>query len=99
MVRGVYIKRASPTRFTVAQAVERYLREVTSKKKESTQEAEVRRAAIVKKFLGKYSMAAVTPDVITQFREDRLAGNDRKDPVGNPVPRANDTVRLGACRA
>ncbi len=94
MVQGVYIKRASSTRLTVGEAIDRYLTEVTKKKAESTQGPEERRAAIVKKALGKYSMAAVTPDVVTKFREDRLAGNDRKDSAGNPIPRANDTVRL-----
>jgi hypothetical protein len=84
MVQGVYIKRASSTSLTVGAAIERYLKEVTTKKAESTQEPEERRAAIVEKALGNYSMAAVTPDVVTKFREDRLAGNDRKDPAGKP---------------
>lgn len=94
MVQGVYIKRASSTRLTVGEAIDRYLTEVTKKKAESTQGPEERRAAIVKKAFGKYSMAAVTPDVVTKFREDRLAGKDRKDSAGKPIPRANDTVRL-----
>jgi integrase len=39
-------------------------------------------------------MATVTPDVVIKFREERLAGKDRKGLDGNPIPRANDTVRL-----
>ncbi len=49
---------------------------------------------VMKQLLGKCSMASLTPDVIAQFRDDRLAGKDRKDKEGNPKPRANDTVRL-----
>lgn len=94
MVRGVYIRRATADRTMVAEAVDRYLREVTPTKEESTQEAEIRRAETLKKCLGKYSMAALTPDVIANFRDERLAGTDRKDKDGNPKPRANDTVRL-----
>lgn len=94
MVKGVYIVRASVLRFTVANAVDRYLREVTTTKAKTTQQAEVRRAAIVKKELGKYSMAAVTQDVVIKFRDERLSGKDRKGPNEGPVPRANDTVRL-----
>jgi hypothetical protein len=53
--------------------------------------------------LGKYSLAALTPEVIAKFRDARLAGEDRKDENGNPQPRKNNTVRLdlallGVCR-
>lgn len=94
MVRGVYIRRATADRTTLADAVDRYLSEVTPTKEDSTQEAEIRRAATLKKCLGKYSMAALTPDVVARFRDQRLAGIDRKDKDGNPKPRKNDTVRL-----
>ncbi len=94
MVRGLYIRRATADRTTLANAVDRYLREVTPTKEESTQEAETRRAATLKKYLGKYSMAALTPDVVAKFRDERLEGKDRKDKNGDSKPRANDTVRL-----
>ena len=94
MVQGAYIIRASVSRFTIASAVDRYLREVTTTKAKTTQQAEIRRAAIVKKELGKYSMAAVTQDVVIKFRDERLSGKDRKGTSGETAPRANDTVRL-----
>jgi integrase len=101
MIRGVYIKRAAPHRFTVADAVVRYLKEVTPKKADSTQGPEKRRAETVKSALGKYAMAAVTPDIVRSFMDRRHSGADRKDRKGNlilkdgkPIPRANDTVRL-----
>jgi hypothetical protein len=54
MVRGVDIRRSTADRTTVADAVDRYLREVPPTKEETTQEAEVRRAQTLKKYLGKY---------------------------------------------
>jgi integrase len=93
MINGLYIKQASRTGLTVADAIDRYLREVTPTKKESTQKAEIRRAATVKNAFGKYAMATVTADVISKFRDERLAG-DRQRPDGSLIPRANDTVRL-----
>jgi len=94
IVRGTYIVRATADRMTVEVALKRYLAEVTPTKRASSQEAERRRAAILTKHLGKYSLAALTPEIIAKFRDERLAGIDRKDEKGNPVPRANNTVRL-----
>jgi integrase len=94
MVRGVYVRRAKSGQTTVEDAIDRYLLEITPIKEESTREPEIRRAGILKKYLGKYSLAALTPEVIAKFRNDRLAGADRKDKDGKPLPRANDTVRL-----
>jgi integrase len=94
MVRGVYIRRATADRLTVTTALDRYLKEVTPTKRPSSQEAEIRRAEILKKHLGQYSLAALTPEIIARFRDERLAGTDRKDEKGKPIPRANNTVRL-----
>lgn len=82
MVRGVYIKRATADRMTVTTAVDRYLKEVTPTKRPSSQEAERRRAEILKNRLGQYSLAALTPEIIAQFRDERLAGTDRKNEKG-----------------
>lgn len=94
MVRGVHIVRATAERMTMEAALKRYTAEVTPTKRPSSQEAEQRRAAILTKHLGKYSLAALTSEIIAQFRDERLAGTDRKDDNGNPMPRANNTVRL-----
>jgi integrase len=49
---------------------------------------------VLTEHLGKYSLAALTPEVIAKFRDARLAGEDRKDEFGAPRPRTNNTVRL-----
>jgi integrase len=94
MVRGAYIQRATADRMTVAVAVERYLAEVVPTKRPTSQVADRKRARVLTKHLGKYSLAALTPEVIAKFRDARLAGEDRKDENGNPQPRTNNTVRL-----
>jgi superfamily II DNA or RNA helicase len=94
MVRGTYIQRATADRLTLANALERYRAEITPTKRPSTQEGELRRAAILTRHLGKYSLAALNQEIIARFRDMRLAGEDRKDENGRPIPRANNTVRL-----
>ena len=94
MVRGAYIQRAGADRLTVADAVKRYLAEITPGKRPSSQVSDRQRATILTAELGKYSLAAVTPEVAAKFRDARLAGEDRKDADGKPIPRSNDTVRL-----
>ncbi len=94
MVRGAYIQRASADRMTVEDALKRYLAEVTPTKRPSSQGSDNKRSKILIEQLGKYSLAALTPEIIAKFREARLAGEDRKDAKGKPIPRANDTVRL-----
>jgi integrase len=92
MVRGVYIQRAPSERTTVEAALRRYLAEVTPGKRPSTQATERRRAGILIAHLGRYSLAALTPEIIASYRDSRLAG----DSIGGakPKPRSNNTVRL-----
>jgi hypothetical protein len=52
MVRGAYIQRAAADRMTLADALKRYLKEVTPTKRPSSQDPEHRRAAILIKHLG-----------------------------------------------
>jgi hypothetical protein len=78
MVRGAYIQRATADRLTLALALKRYVEEVTPTKRPSSQEPEYRRAAILSKHLGKYSLAALSPEIVAKFRDLRLAGEDRK---------------------
>ncbi len=75
MVRGVYIKRATADRMTVESAVDRYVKEVTPTKRPSSQEGEQRRAEILNRHLGKYSLAALTPEIIAKFRDDAACWN------------------------
>jgi integrase len=94
MVRGAFIKRASGDRMTVAVAMQRYLSDVVPTKRPTSQVADRKRSRIIIKHLGKYSLSALTPEIIASFRDMRLAGEDRKDSKGKPQPRTNDTVRL-----
>jgi integrase len=94
MVRGAYIQRAGADRLTVADALIRYLADITPTKRPSSQISDRQRAVILTKHLGKYSLAAVTAEVAAKFRDARLAGEDRKNASGVPLPRSNDTVRL-----
>lgn len=94
MVRGAYIQRAPADRLTVADALKRYLAEVTPTKRPNSQVSDHNRSKILIEHMGKYSLAALTPEIAARFRDMRLAGEDRKDAKGKPIPRANDTVRL-----
>ena len=94
MVRGAFIRPAEAERLTVADALTRYLTDVTPTKRPSSQSSDRRRAVILTKHLGKYSLAAVSPEVAAKFRDARLAGEDRKDAKGRSIARSNDTVRL-----
>lgn len=93
MVRGVFIQRAPSERMTFETAMKRYLSEVTPTKRPTTQKNELKRSTALVEFFGKYSLAAITTDLIAEYRDARLAGEDRmKD--GKPQPRAANTVRL-----
>ena len=94
MVRRVRIVRSTPERITPAAALKRYTTEVTPTKRPSSQESELGRTTILEQHLGKYSLAALNPELIARFRDLRLAGEDRKNENGKPIPRANNTVRL-----
>ena len=84
MVRGAFIKRASGDRMTVLVAMQRYLSDVVPTKRPTSQDADRRRSRIVIRHLGKYSLSALTPEIVANFRDMRLAGEDRKDSDGRP---------------
>lgn len=92
MVRGVYIRRAGSERTTIEAALRRYVAEVTPSKRPLTQISEVRRAEILIKRLGRYSLAALTPDIVARYRDERLAGETVLDGAKRPL--SNNTVRL-----
>ena len=72
MVRGVYIDRAGSDRILLKHGLDRYLREVSSTKKTSTHSAEKHKAKALKASLGDYSLAAITPDLVARYRDERL---------------------------
>ncbi len=78
---------------TVEVALKRYLAEVVPTKRGSSQVADIKRSAILNKHLGKYSLAALNPEIIAKFRDMRLAGQDRVGLSGKPQPRA--TIQCG----
>lgn len=93
MVRGLFIQRAPAERMTFDAAMKRYLADVTPTKRPLTQNAEKKRSASLVAFFGRYSLAAITAELIAEYRDARLAGDDRmKD--GKAQPRAANTVRL-----
>lgn len=93
MVRGLFIQRSPSERMTFEAAMTRYLAEVTPTKRPLTQNAERPRAVPLIAFFGKYSLAAITTELIAEYRDLRLAGKDRlKD--GKAQPRSANTVRL-----
>jgi len=94
MVRGVFIQRGTAERLTVTTALNRYLAEVSPTKRELSAKSDLNRSKSLIKAMGKYSLAALTPEIIAKYRDDRLAGLDRKDANGKPKPRSANTVRL-----
>ncbi len=74
MVRGAYIQRAPADRLRVADALKRYLAEVTPTKRPSTAKVERLRAKILIKHLGQYSLAALTPEIVAKFRDETPRG-------------------------
>jgi integrase len=94
MVRGAFIQRATADRMTLEIAMKRYLADVVPTKRPTSQVTDKKRSKSLVTHLGKYSLASLTPEIIANFRDMRLAGEDRKDAEGRPRPRTNDTVRL-----
>lgn len=88
MVRGVYIQRSGSERMTIAAALKRYLSEITPTKKPTTQRGEISKAKKLTDELGKYSLAALSSEVIAGYRDRRLAEPFRGGRI------SNNTVRL-----
>ena len=74
---------ARRTEDEMVRALDRYEREVVPLKKTTTQRGEKTRVRELKQHLGRYALSAVSPDVVSAFRDKRLAQG-----------KANNTVRL-----
>lgn len=83
MVRGVYLSRAPSEKLTVSAALKRYMEEVSVTKKATTQRSERFTSQHLDAYFGKYSMAAVSADLVAKYRDQRLASG-----------RSNNTVRI-----
>lgn len=89
MVRGFYIQRSASERMTLEAALKRYLADVTPTKQPSTQKSERHKANTLVERLGKYSLAALTPELIANYRDTRLNSLGRR---GQPI--SPNTMRL-----
>jgi integrase len=78
MVRGVYVQRAPAERLTLEKALERYLKEVSSAKSVGSHRSEVSSAKPLIAALGKYSLAAISPDLVATYRDERLAATSAR---------------------
>jgi len=77
MVRGVYINRAPSENLTVHSAINRYLVEITPTKSVG---AVVREKSLSKPLieeLGDYSLAAITADLLSNYRDKRAASRNK----------------------
>lgn len=81
MARGVFQNRAPAERLTLSGAIDRYLREVTPTKKQSTQTGDKAKAKKLRAALGEYSLVAITPDVVAAYRDAQLSENISRDTV------------------
>lgn len=73
--RGTFVRRDAAERLTLAAGLDRYLREVTPTKSVTTASREINRAGILKRHLGAYALASLTPERIAAFRDEaREAG-------------------------
>jgi len=57
----------------LALALDRYIKDVSVTKKASTHVHEIGTAKILKTYLGKYNLAGITPDIVSKYRDFRLA--------------------------
>lgn len=83
IIRGIYVPRNTSEKTTVKSALTRYLSEVTSTKKPSTQVRERGRAAQLSEDLGRYSLASLNANIISEYRDSRIEQG-----------KSNNTVRL-----
>ena len=72
MVRGTFVDRGTSERAKLSDALDQYLSEVSPTKKPSTAASDRVKARALKKYLGKYSLAALTPKIVSRFRDERL---------------------------
>ncbi len=85
MVQGVYIRRSSSERMMLEAALKRYLSDITPTKKPTTQRDEASKAKKLIEHLGKYSLAALSAEIIAGYRDKRLNEHSRNGNISNTV--------------
>jgi len=83
IIRGIYVPRTQSEKLTIADALDRYVKEVSPTKKLSTQKAEAHRIVRLKSEFGKYSLASLSSGILAKYRDKRLKEG-----------KSNNTVRL-----
>ncbi len=73
MIRGVYIHRITSEKTLLSFALDRYINEVSTTKKESTHIHEIATAQTLISYLGKFNLAGITPEIVSNYRDKRLA--------------------------
>lgn len=81
MRRGSYVRRDPAERMTLSEALDKYLTEVTPTKKPSSQRTERGHAKRLRDALGKYSLIAITPDIVASYRDERLSEGKSRNTV------------------
>lgn len=71
MRRGAFIRREPAERMTVSEALDRYLREVVTTKRVSTQRGNRSQAERLRSFFGGYGLASITPGLVAAYRDQR----------------------------
>lgn len=72
IIRGIYVPRSKSEKLGLADALDRYILEVTPTKKLSTQKAETYRVKQLKSALGQYTLASLNSDILGKYRDERL---------------------------
>lgn len=83
VTRGIYVPRRASEEMTINEALNKYIKEVSSIKSPETHRKEISQAKILKKKLGQYSLASLSTKIISQYRDNRIEEG-----------KSNNTVRL-----
>ena len=81
VLRGIHLRPFAPDRTLFSEALDRYLQEVTTRKKPRTQATERKRIRPLHAYFGRYMLSAITPDMVcpkTARQHDR-----RRSPFAN----------------
>lgn len=84
MARGVCIERSSSERMTFEKALNRYLAEVSPTKAPKTAKSEASSAKVLIPRLGRYSLAALSADILLNYIDSRLAERSRRETTISP---------------
>ena len=73
IIRGIYVPRKNSEKLTIADALDRYYKEITPTKKPGTAKTETFRVNILKERLGGYSLASLNSEIAAKYRDNRFS--------------------------